>query len=51
MLQNVFFSADIIRAIKPWGMKWDVYVYRVEQVLRLFQLEGRWEEATGKVYV
>jgi hypothetical protein len=49
MLQNVYFSADIIRAIRPLGMKWDVYVYRVEQGLRLFQLECRWEETTGEV--
>jgi hypothetical protein len=26
------------------------YVNRVEQALRLFQLEGRWEEATGELY-
>jgi len=37
----VNFPADIIRAVKPWGMKWDVYVYRVEQVLRLISLFHR----------
>jgi len=49
LLQNVYSSADIIRAMRPWEMKWDVYVYRVEQVLRLFQLAGRWEETTCEI--
>jgi hypothetical protein len=49
MLQNVYFSADIVRAIRPWGVKQEEYLYRVEQVLRLFQLEGRWKEATCSV--